>query len=160
VLSRLRLNSDAGSEYLSIRYGAELVAAGIAPSVGSVGDSYDNALAESIIGLYKTEVIDHLGQTIQSEAKSVAWQEGVGNHMTWHLAAAIAEVSSIPCFGVPVAGPKEPGSSDSLYWPVLTRAAQGLTIVAGSRSSMNGCSPWKSLNASGSTAARIARCRC
>ncbi len=37
---------------------------------------------------------------------------------------------------------------------------QGLTIVAGSRSSMNGCSPWKSLNASGSTAARIARCRC
>ena len=54
-------HSDAGSEYLSIRYGAELVAAGIAPSVGSVGDSYDNALAESIIGLYKTEVIDHLG---------------------------------------------------------------------------------------------------
>ena len=53
--------SDAGSEYLSIRYGAELVAAGIAPSVGSVGDSYDNALAESIVGLYKTEVIDHLG---------------------------------------------------------------------------------------------------
>ena len=40
-------HSDAGSEYLSIRYGAELAAAGIAPSVGSVGDSYDNALAES-----------------------------------------------------------------------------------------------------------------
>jgi putative transposase len=54
-------HSDAGSEYLSIRYGAELAAAGIAPSVGSVGDSYDNALAESVIGLYKTEVIDHLG---------------------------------------------------------------------------------------------------
>jgi putative transposase len=44
-------HSDAGSEYLSIRYGAELAASGIAPSVGSVGDSYDNALAESIIGL-------------------------------------------------------------------------------------------------------------
>jgi putative transposase len=54
-------HSDAGSEYLSIRYGAELAEAGIAPSVGSVGDSYDNALAESIIGLYKTEVIAHLG---------------------------------------------------------------------------------------------------
>ena len=54
-------HSDAGSEYLSIRYGAELAAAGIAPSVGSVGDSYDNALAESIIGLYKTEVTGHLG---------------------------------------------------------------------------------------------------
>jgi len=54
-------HSDAGSEYLSIRYGAELAAAGIAPSVGSVGDSYDNALAESVIGLYKTEVTGHLG---------------------------------------------------------------------------------------------------
>ena len=54
-------HSDAGSEYLSIRYGAELAKAGIAPSVGTAGDSYDNALAESIIGLYKTEVIDHLG---------------------------------------------------------------------------------------------------
>ena len=54
-------HSDAGSEYLSIRYGAELAASGIAPSVGSVGDSYDNALAESIIGLYKTEVTGHLG---------------------------------------------------------------------------------------------------
>ena len=54
-------HSDAGSESLSIRYGAELAAAGIAPSVGSVGDSYGNALAESVIGLYKTEVIDHLG---------------------------------------------------------------------------------------------------
>jgi putative transposase len=54
-------HSDAGSEYLSVRYGAELAEAGIAPSVGSVGDSYDNALAETIIGLYKTEVIAHLG---------------------------------------------------------------------------------------------------
>jgi putative transposase len=69
-------HSDAGSEYLSIRYGAELVAAGIAPSVGSVGDSYDNALAESIVGLYKTEVIDHLGPwetTAQVEAATSEW---------------------------------------------------------------------------------------
>jgi putative transposase len=69
-------HSDAGSEYLSIRYGAELVAAGIAPSVGSVGDSYDNALAESIIGLYKTEVIDHLGPwetPAQVEAATSEW---------------------------------------------------------------------------------------
>ena len=54
-------HSDAGSEYLSIRYGAELAASGIAPSVGTVGESYDNALAESIVGLYKTEVTGHLG---------------------------------------------------------------------------------------------------
>jgi putative transposase len=69
-------HSDAGSEYLSIRYGAELVAAGIAPSVGSVGDSYDNALAESIVGLYKTEVIGHLGPwetPAQVEAATSEW---------------------------------------------------------------------------------------
>ena len=69
-------HSDAGAEYLSIRYGAELVAAGIAPSVGSVGDSYDNALAESIIGLYKAEVIDHLGPwetPAQVEAATSEW---------------------------------------------------------------------------------------
>lgn len=48
-------------EYLSIRYSERLAEAGVEPSVGSVGDSYDNALAESIIGLYKTEVIHRRG---------------------------------------------------------------------------------------------------
>jgi putative transposase len=51
-------HSDAGSQYTSIRYTERLAEAGIAPSVGSVGDSYDNALAESSIGLYKTELIE------------------------------------------------------------------------------------------------------
>jgi len=46
-----------GVQYLSIRYTERLAEAGIEPSVGSVGDSYDNAPAETIIGLYKTEVI-------------------------------------------------------------------------------------------------------
>jgi transposase InsO family protein len=50
-------HSDRGTQYLSIRYTERLAEAGIEPSVGSVGDSYDNALAESVIGLYKTEVI-------------------------------------------------------------------------------------------------------
>jgi len=54
-------HSDRGVQYLSIRYTERLVEAGIEPSVGSVGDSYDNALAETIIGLYKTEVIHQLG---------------------------------------------------------------------------------------------------
>jgi putative transposase len=49
--------SDRGSQYLSIRYGERLAEAGIEPSVGSKGDSYDNALAETINGLYKAEVI-------------------------------------------------------------------------------------------------------
>lgn len=50
-------HSDRGVQYLSIRYTERLAEAGIEPSVGSIGDSYDNALAESIIGLFKTEVI-------------------------------------------------------------------------------------------------------
>ena len=54
-------HSDRGSQYLSIRYTERLKEAGVEPSVGSVGDSYDNALAESVIGLYKTEVIDRRG---------------------------------------------------------------------------------------------------
>jgi putative transposase len=69
-------HSDAGSEYLSIRYGAALAESGIIPSVGTVGDSYDNALAESIIGLYKTEVINHQGpwETIaRVEAATGQW---------------------------------------------------------------------------------------
>ena len=50
-------HSDRGSQYLSIRYTERLAEAGLEPSVGSTGDSYDNALAETIIGLFKTEVI-------------------------------------------------------------------------------------------------------
>src|SRR6195952_938697 len=51
-------NSDRGSQYTSIKYTERLAEAGIAASVGSVGDSYDNALAETINGLYKTELIN------------------------------------------------------------------------------------------------------
>ena len=54
-------HSDRGTQYLSIRYTERLAEAGIEPSVGSRGDSYDNALAESVIGLYKTEVIRRRG---------------------------------------------------------------------------------------------------
>ena len=54
-------HSDRGTQYLSIRYTERLTEAGIEPSVGSTGNSYDNALAESVIGLYKTEVIRHKG---------------------------------------------------------------------------------------------------
>ena len=54
-------HSDRGVQYLSIRYSERLTEAGILPSVGSVGDSYDNALAETVNGLYKTEVIRRKG---------------------------------------------------------------------------------------------------
>lgn len=58
---RLVHHSDRGVQYLSIRYTERLSEAGIEPSVGSKGDSYDNALAESVIGLFKTEVIRQRG---------------------------------------------------------------------------------------------------
>ncbi len=54
---RLVHHSDRGVQYVSIRYTERPAEAGIEPSVGSVGDSYDNAFAKSIIGLYKTELI-------------------------------------------------------------------------------------------------------
>jgi len=54
-------HSDRGSQYLSIRYTERLGEAGIEPSVGSIGDSYDNALAECVIGLFKTELIRRRG---------------------------------------------------------------------------------------------------
>jgi putative transposase len=54
-------HSDRGVQYLSIRYTERLAEAGIEPSVGSRGDSYDNALAESVIGLFKTELIRQTG---------------------------------------------------------------------------------------------------
>ena len=54
-------HSDRGSQYVSIKYTERLAEAGIEPSVGSVGDSYDNALAETINGLYKAEVIHRRG---------------------------------------------------------------------------------------------------
>jgi putative transposase len=61
VDDRLVHHSDRGVQYLSIRYTDRLAAAGVERSVGSVGDSFDNALAESVIGLYKTEVIRRQG---------------------------------------------------------------------------------------------------
>ena len=59
--SGLVQHTDAGVQYLSIAYSERLAEAGIAASVGSVGDAYDNALAETVNGLYKSEVIHHMG---------------------------------------------------------------------------------------------------
>ncbi len=65
-------HSDRGVQYVSITYTERLAEAGIAPSVGSVGDSYDNALAETVIGLFKTEVIRRLGPWRSLEAVELA----------------------------------------------------------------------------------------
>jgi len=69
-------HSDRGSQYLSLTYSERLEEAGINPSVGSVGDSYDNALAETVIGLFKTEVINRQGpwkSLIQVELATLDW---------------------------------------------------------------------------------------
>ena len=65
-------HSDRGSQYVSIKYTERLAEAGIEPSVGSVGDSYDNALAETINGLYKAEVIHRRGPWRSFEAVEFA----------------------------------------------------------------------------------------
>ncbi len=70
-------HGDRGSQYVSIHCAERLAEAGIDPSVGSVGDSHDNALAESVIGLFKTEVIHRLGPWRSFEAVEFATLEWV-----------------------------------------------------------------------------------
>jgi len=70
-------HSDHGSQYLSIRYTERLAEAGVEASVGSVGDSYDNALAETVIGLFKTEVIYARGPWRSLDAVEYATLEWV-----------------------------------------------------------------------------------
>src|SRR6056297_1795499 len=70
-------HSDRGSQYVSIKYTERLAEAGIEPSVGSVGDSYDNALAETINGLFKAEVIHRRGPWRNFEAVEYATLEWV-----------------------------------------------------------------------------------
>jgi transposase InsO family protein len=79
---QLRHHSDRGSQYLCIRYSERLDEAGIVPSVGSKGDSYDNALAESINGLYKAEIIHRRAPWKTREAVELATLEWVSwfNH--------------------------------------------------------------------------------
>jgi len=75
-------HSDRGSQYLSIRYTERLAEAGVESSVGSVGDSYDNALAETINGLYKTEVIHKRGpwRTVDEvEYATLEWVDWFNN---------------------------------------------------------------------------------
>jgi putative transposase len=75
-------HSDRGAQYLSIRYTERLAEAGIEPSVGTMGDSYDNALAESIIGLYKTELIRQRGpwkNLEEVEFATLAWVDWFNN---------------------------------------------------------------------------------
>ena len=85
-------HSDRGSQYVSIRYSERLAEAGIEPSVGSVGDSYDNALAETINGLFKAEVIHSRGPWRCFEAVEYATLESVDWFNNRRLLEPIANI--------------------------------------------------------------------
>jgi putative transposase len=86
-LDGLRCHSDAGSQFTSVRYGERLAELGAVPSIGSGGDSYDNALAETVNGAYKTELIRGPGQgpwrTVEDvELATLGW-------VHWHNTARL-----------------------------------------------------------------------
>ena len=105
-------HSDRGVQYVSIRYTERLSEAGINPSVGSVGDSYDNALAETINGLYKAEVIHRLGpwRTIQAvEMATLTW-------VNWFNHQRLLEpIGNIP-----------PAEAEAMYYNQFAGSAMGV----------------------------------
>jgi len=102
-------HSDRGSQYVSIRYTERLAEAGIEPSVGSVGDSYDNALAETINGLYKAEVIHRRGPWKNLDAVEFATLEWVD----WFNHRRILEpIGNIP-----------PAEAEARYYAALEQPA-------------------------------------
>ncbi len=85
-------HSDRGSQYLAIRYSTRLAEAGIVPSVGSKGDSFDNALAETINGLYKAELIRRRGPWRSAADVELATAEWVAWWNTCRLHGALGHV--------------------------------------------------------------------
>ena len=91
-------HSDRGVQYVSIKYTERLAEAGLVPSVGSVGDSYDNALAETINGLYKAEVIHRPWRTLEAvEYATLVWVDWFNNRRLLepigHVSRAEAEAA-------------------------------------------------------------------
>lgn len=102
-------HSDRGSQYVALKYTERLAQAGIDPSVGSVGDSYDNALAETIIGLYKTETVEPRGPWKSFDAVEYAaaeWVEWFNNKRL------LGPIGDIP-----------PAEAEEAYWNALEPAA-------------------------------------
>jgi len=102
-------HSDRGVQYVSIRYTERLSEVGITPSVGSVGDSYDNALAETINGLYKTELIRQQGpwKNIEDvEFATLTWVDWFNNKRL------LQSIGDIP-----------PAERESLYYQNLEESA-------------------------------------
>jgi putative transposase len=94
-LSGLVHHTDAGSQYTSIAFTERLAAAGVAPSVGSVGDALDNALAESQIGLFKTELIRRRGPWKTVDDVELATLEWVDWHNNRRLHSACHDLTPV-----------------------------------------------------------------
>jgi putative transposase len=110
--SKLIHHSDRGSQYVSIRYSERLSEAGVEPSVGSKGDSYDNALAETINGLYKAELIHRRAPWKTREAVELATLEWV----SWFNHHRLLEpIGYIP-----------PAEAEANYYRQLTRQASAV----------------------------------
>jgi transposase InsO family protein len=101
-------HSDRGVQYVSIKYTERLAEAGLVPSVGSVGDSYDNALAETINGLYKAEVIWRRGPWRSMEAVEFATLEWVDWFNTRRLLEPIGNVPPAEAEAAYYANQEEP----------------------------------------------------
>ena len=108
-------HSDQGSQYLSIRYSERLDDAGIKPSVGTVADSYDNALAETINGLYKAEVIHRKGPWRSADAVEFETMDWVGWFNTRRL---LGSIGWIP-----------PVEFEAAYWRSQTKGAGELVLT-------------------------------
>ena len=108
-------HSDRGSQYVSIRYTERLAEAGIEPSVGSRGDSYDNALAETINGLYKTELIHRREPWKTRESVELATLEWV--HWFNHI-RLLEPIGYIP-----------PAEAEANYWRQLASEATPVALT-------------------------------
>jgi putative transposase len=113
ALEGLVHHSDRGSQYTSIRYTERLAEAGIAPSVGSAGDAYDNALAESTIGLYKTELINRQRPWRTPERVEIATLEYID---WWNNRRLHSEIGDIP-----------PAENEAIYYAAAEREERELT---------------------------------
>jgi putative transposase len=108
-------HSDRGSQYVSIRYTERLAEAGIEPSVGSRGDSYDNALAETINGLYKAELIHRCGPWKTKEALEMATLKWV----YWFNHQRLLEpIGYIP-----------PAEAEANYWRQLAEKSESAVLT-------------------------------
>ncbi len=114
-------HSDRGVQYLSIRYSERLREAGIEPSVGSVGDSYDNALAETINGLFKAEVIHRRGPWRSAETVELATLVWVD----WFNNRRLLE----PIGNIPPAEAEDPKTADSEPRPTAAESASSAAYL-------------------------------